>query len=269
MSTFTVPVLANYATTADISLNEATETVDICDALITFRTSGQISVSEANDIFSYDWADNDVTAVHVDEEALGVAMTACILDNLKTWVGEKYEADVERSTATPLGSRVEIESGMVQGLRDAVAEQIKAVDGEDVLLSLFRQAPQLFPKYTQLSVDASDASFNATETYSSSEDASGAALDFKSGDVFYLVAKLRVSPSAVTKIDPTVAVDASSGDVPDQTAANSFDRIFTIATTALTFGDITGNPIVSASDASGNTLTDFQEYYVKITVTVS
>jgi hypothetical protein len=157
---------------------------------------------------------------------------------------------------------------MVQGLRDAVSEQIKAVDGEDVLLSLFRQAPQLFPKYAQLSVPAADASFNATETYSSVEDASGAALDFTSGDVFYLVAKLRVSPSSVAKIDPTVAVDASANIVPNQEAANSFDRIFTISATNITFGDISGNPIVSAS-AAGETMTDYQEYYVKITVTVS
>jgi hypothetical protein len=268
MSTFTVPVLANYATTADISLNEATETVDICDALITFRTSGLVTKAEADAIFSYDWHDNDVTAVHVNEAALGVAMTACVLDNLKTWVGEKYEADVEQSTATPLGSRVEIASDMVQGLRDAVSAQIKAEDGEDVLLSLFRQAPQLFPLYSQLSVPAADASFNATETYTSVEDASGAALDFKSGDIFYLVAKLRVSPSAVARIAATVAVDASSGSVPSQNAANSFDQIFTINTTAITFGDISGNPIVSESAAS-ETMTDFQEYYVKITVTVS
>lgn len=268
MSSFTVPVLTNYATTADISLNEATETVDICDALITFRTSGTVSVAEANAIFSYDWVDNDVTAVHVDKAAMDVAMTNCVLAGLRTWVGEKYEADVEQSTATPLGSRVEIDSGMVQGLRDAVAQQIKDVDGEDVLLSLFRQAPQLFPKYQTLSVPASDASFNAADNYVSSEDATKEPLDFSVGDKFYLVAKLRVSPSAVAKIAATTAVDASSGNVPDQTAANSYDQIFTISSTNITFGDISGNPIVTAS-AAGETLTDFQEYYVKITVTVA
>jgi hypothetical protein len=268
MSAFTVPILANYQTTADISLNEATETVDICDALITFRTSGSITKAQADAIFSYDWFDNDVTKVYCDGSALKTAMDAAILDGLRTWVGEKYESDVEQSTATPLGSRVEIDSGMVAGLRQAVADQISDESGNDVLLSLFRQAPQLFPKYQTLSVPAADASFNASETYSSSEDASGAALDFSVDDKFYLVAKLRVSPSAVAKIDSTVAVDASSGVVPDQDATNSFDRIFKISTTNIVFGDISGNPIVSAS-AAGETMTDFQEYYVKITVTVS
>lgn len=268
MSAFTVPILANYQTTADISLNEATETVDICDALITFRTSGTITKAQADAIFSYDWFDNDVTKVYCDASALQVAMGEAILDNLKTWVGEKYEADVEQSTATPLGSRVEIDAGMVDGLRLAVAQQIGDCSGQDVLLSLFRQAPQLFPKYSQLSVNATDASFNAADAYQSVEDASGAALDFSVDDKFYLVAKLRVSPSSVAKINPTVAVDASSGNVPNQDAANSFDRIFTIATTNITFGDISGNPIVTES-AAGETMTDFQEYYVKITVTVA
>jgi hypothetical protein len=157
---------------------------------------------------------------------------------------------------------------MVAGLREAVAQQIADCSGQDVLLSLFRQAPQLFPKYQTLSVPAADASFNASNTYSSSEDASGAALNFAVNDKFYLVAKLRVSPSAVAKIAATVAVDASSGIVPSQVATNKFDRIFNLSSTKITFGDISGNPIVSAS-AAGETMTDFQEYYVKITVTVS
>jgi hypothetical protein len=226
-------------------------------------------VTEANAVFSYDWVDNDVTNVYCSESALQTVMDSVILPNLRTWVGEKYEADIEQTTGTAIGTRVSIATDMVEGLRAAVAKQISDYSGQDVLLSLFRQAPQLFPKYTQLSVPSTDTSFNASDAYASTEDDINIPLDFKSGDIFYLAVKLRVSPSAVVKIPETVAVDSSNANLTiNQDADNSFNQIFTIKTTNITFGDISNNPIKSDSTA-GLTMVDYQEYYVKITVTVA